>query len=236
MGVVAYRVYRLGTYLETVTSLSFIDNSVIVGAYYTYSISAIDAAGNESDLSRIVAVSTDDITPPTVPAGLMTTSVTSDAISLSWDPSTDDVEVAGYRVYRSGTLIELVAEPAFTDATVSLDVSNTYTVSAIDAAGNESEQSNPLIVYPLSDHQLIIRELSIFPNPNDGKFMIDLGKVSGRFTFQVIASSGAVVINNTLNLNGSALSLNYDDLNVGLYYIRIFNHDSFYLGKLAIVK
>ena len=123
---------------------------------------------------------------------LSATSVTSDAISLSWDPSTDDVEVTGYRVYRSGTLIELVAEPAFTDASASVDVSNTYTVSAIDAAGNESEQSNSLIVNPLSDHILMIRELSIFPNPNDGKFVIDLGEVSGRYNLEIITSAGAV--------------------------------------------
>ena len=71
VGVVAYRVYRLGTYLKTVTSLSYVDNSVVVGAYYTYSVSAIDAAGNESELSRIVAVSTDDITPPSIPTGLI---------------------------------------------------------------------------------------------------------------------------------------------------------------------
>ncbi len=236
VGVVGYRVYRVGSYLATITDLSYIDNSVMVGASYTYNISAFDAAGNESDLSRVVVVNTNDITPPSIPGGLMTTSVTSEAISLSWDSSTDDVVVAAYRVYRSGILIETVTQPSFIDSEITIDLSYSYTVSAIDGAGNESAQSDPIYINATSDHSLIIRELSIFPNPNNGKFMIDLGEESGRFTFQLIASSGAVVINSTLNLNGSALSLNYDDLNIGLYYIRIFNHERFYQGKLVIVK
>ncbi len=132
--------------------------------------------------------------------------------------------------------METVEQPVFTDLGISADGSYSYTVSAMDGAGNESDQSGPLYIYATSDHPLEIRDLSIYPNPNDGIFVIDLGELSGRFNLQVIASTGAVVVNSTLNLNGSAISLNYNDLNMGFYYIRIFNHESFYQGKLIIVK
>jgi fibronectin type 3 domain-containing protein len=236
VGVVGYRLYRLGSYLATITGLSYTDNAVIVGSSYAYNISAFDAAGNESDLSRVVVVNTNDITPPSVPTGLVTTSVTSEAIALSWDLSTDDVGVAGYRVYRSGTLLQTVEQTTFTDSGISAEDSYIYAVSAMDGAGNESDQSVPLYIYPTSEHPQEISDLSIYPNPNDGIFVIDLGELSGRFNLQVIASTGAMVVNSTLNLNGFAISLNYNDLNMGFYYIRIFNTESFYQGKLIIVK
>jgi hypothetical protein len=62
-------------------------------------------------------------------------------VSLSWTASTDNVAVTGYRVYRDGAL---VASPASTSVSITgLSASTLYsfTVSAVDAAGNTSAQS-----------------------------------------------------------------------------------------------
>jgi chitinase len=82
-----------------------------------------------------------DTTPPSVPGGLHVTGTTSSSITLAWDASTDDVGVAGYRVYEGSSL---VASPSGTSATVgglAASTSHTYTVTARDAAGNESAKS-----------------------------------------------------------------------------------------------
>ena len=44
---------------------------------------------------------TADTTPPSQPAGLVTTTVDSSSVGLAWTASTDNVGVTGYRVYRN---------------------------------------------------------------------------------------------------------------------------------------
>ena len=49
-----------------------------------------------------------DITTPTVPTGLTATAVSSSQINLSWTASTDNVGVAGYKIYRGGGYLKSV--------------------------------------------------------------------------------------------------------------------------------
>ena len=83
-----------------------------------------------------------DTTPPSTPANLSVTGVTSSSASLSWSPSTDNVGVAGYRVYRNGTQVGTTAGTSFTDTGLSPSTRYMYTVAAYDAAGNVSSQSS----------------------------------------------------------------------------------------------
>lgn len=86
-------------------------------------------------------VSTGDTQPPSVPTSLHTTSVSSTSVSLAWSPSTDNVGVTGYTVYRNGASLGTVTATSFTDNTVSAGTTYTYTVDAFDAAGNHSAPS-----------------------------------------------------------------------------------------------
>jgi hypothetical protein len=64
-------------------------------------------------------------------------------VQISWQPTADNVGVAGYRLYRNGQLIAITAGTSFDDAGGGLGVSYAYAVSAFDAAGNVSAQSAP---------------------------------------------------------------------------------------------
>lgn len=82
-----------------------------------------------------------DTTPPSTPGGLQVTGTTASSITLAWNAATDDVGVTGYRVYEGSTV---VASPSGTSTTVgglAANTSHTYTVTALDAAGNESAKS-----------------------------------------------------------------------------------------------
>lgn len=83
-----------------------------------------------------------DTTPPSTPTNLAVTGVTSSSASLSWSPSTDNVGVSGYRVYRNGTQVGTASGTTFTDTGLSASTNYTYTVAAYDAAGNVSAQSS----------------------------------------------------------------------------------------------
>ena len=83
-----------------------------------------------------------DLESPSTPQNLLVESVTSDTVSLSWGASTDNIGVAGYRVYRDKQLVQEVQGEQFTDTRLTEDTEYTYEVRAFDAAGNQSEASN----------------------------------------------------------------------------------------------
>src|SRR5206468_4057299 len=80
-----------------------------------------------------------------VPANLSATSPDVDEVDLTWSPSTDAVGVAGYTVYRDGTLLGAVTgdTTSFGDTSAFPGTSYTYAVDAFDLAGNRSSQSDP---------------------------------------------------------------------------------------------
>ena len=79
-----------------------------------------------------------DTTPPTVPGGLKATSVSSSQINLSWNASTDNVGVAGYKVFRNGSQIATTTRTSYSDTGLMPSTTYSYAVSAYDAAGNNS--------------------------------------------------------------------------------------------------
>ncbi|NIM06462.1 MAG: endoglucanase, partial [Armatimonadetes bacterium] len=109
-GLAGYKVYRNGAFLKQVAGTSTTDSGLSASATYSYRVSAIDNAGNESAQGSTAVTNTPqcpDITPPSVPSGLSAAAVSSFEISLTWNPSTDTggSGLAGYRVYRDGAFI-----------------------------------------------------------------------------------------------------------------------------------
>ena len=82
-----------------------------------------------------------DTTPPTVPTGLTVIGTTTSSVSLAWAASSDNVGVAGYKIYRGGVQVGTSAVPAYTDGSLTASTTYSYAVSAFDAAGNNSAQS-----------------------------------------------------------------------------------------------
>jgi len=87
-----------------------------------------------------------DTTPPSVPTGLSATALSSSSIALSWNASTDNAGgagVAGYDVYRGGTLIASPTATSYTNSGLAANTTYSYTVRARDAANpsNASAQS-----------------------------------------------------------------------------------------------
>ncbi|MCD5011215.1 fibronectin type III domain-containing protein [Enterococcus durans] len=149
IGVAGYRVYRDKQLVQEVQGEQFTDTGLTEDTEYTYEVRAFDIAGNQSEASNEVfartSVSVDD-EAPTIPLNLKVENVTTDTVSLSWGASTDNIGVAGYRVYRNKQLVQEVQGEQFTDTGLMEDAEYTYEVRAFDAAGNQSEVSNRINV------------------------------------------------------------------------------------------
>jgi chitodextrinase len=144
-GVAGYRIYRDGDLLDTVGPLTaYTDATVASTSDYTYEVAAFDAAGNPSQRSDPLTVTTPDFdtTPPDTPAPTAT-AVSFDRIDVSWPAAADDVGPTGYAVYRDGTLLATLdgQTTRYVDRAVAPDTSYGYAVEAFDRAGNRSPRS-----------------------------------------------------------------------------------------------
>lgn len=155
VGVTGYKVYRNGAQITTTTGTSYQDTTLTPSTAYTYTVSAYDAAGNNSAQSAPVTATTlapPDTAAPSVPANVQAVATSSSQVSVSWDAATDNVGVASYKLYRNGNVIATVTNgTTYTDSNLTANTAYTYTVAAMDAAGNTSPQSTPVAVTTLSD-------------------------------------------------------------------------------------
>lgn len=98
---------------------------------------------------------TPDTTAPAVPTGLTATASTGQ-VALSWTASSDNVAVTGYKVRRGGTLIASPSTTNYTDTGLSNGTTYSYTVSAVDAAGNESAQTSAVTATPTGTTRTVL--------------------------------------------------------------------------------
>jgi chitodextrinase len=82
-----------------------------------------------------------DTQAPTTPANLQAQTISSTQINLSWNASTDDTGVAGYKIYRDTTQVGTSTTASYQDTGLTPNTTYTYTVSSYDTAGNASAQS-----------------------------------------------------------------------------------------------
>jgi chitodextrinase len=87
-----------------------------------------------------------DTTAPTAPTGLAGTVTSGTRIDLTWNASSDNVAVAGYRIYRGGAQIATSTSTGYSDTSVQPGSTYSYYVRAFDAAGNVSGQSGTVNV------------------------------------------------------------------------------------------
>jgi fibronectin type 3 domain-containing protein len=117
---------------------------------YTLTVKATDASGNAAT-SNAVTLTTEpssDVTPPTVPTNVRIVDSNGGCeFWVGWTQSTDDTDpqfAIEYEIYVNGVLSPLAVgagiDRDFVYATASGE--NTFTVKAVDRAGNTSEASN----------------------------------------------------------------------------------------------
>jgi chitodextrinase len=130
---------------QTATSFTW-DSGVLAGYSYTFSIYAVDAAGNRSTIAQATTTLPGDTTPPGASV-LSVTGIGSTHVSLSWTPAQEDGPYVTYSVYINGNATTFGGPD--TSATITgLEPETTYTfaVRARDNWQNWSPFSNLVTV------------------------------------------------------------------------------------------
>jgi len=82
--------------------------------------------------------STADTSAPTTPSNVSASSITETSATISWSASSDNVGVTAYYVYSGSTYLGQVTGTSANLTGLTAGTTYTYSVSAVDAAGNES--------------------------------------------------------------------------------------------------
>lgn len=149
VGVTAYAVYQNGTLLNgTVTGTSLVVTGLSCNKDYGFTVRAKDAAGNVSENSSTLYLTTPactDTQAPTVPTNVAASNVTTSGLTLIWTASTDNIGVTAYTVYQNGTLLNGNVPGTSLNVTgLACNTDYGFTIRARDAAGNISAHSSVL--------------------------------------------------------------------------------------------
>jgi len=95
---------------------------------------------------------TEDTESPSAARNLMTTNITETSLELTWDSATDNVAVSGYKVFQDNVEItSSVQGTSFSVTNLTTETTYAFYVTAYDAAGNESSQSNTVTATTLDE-------------------------------------------------------------------------------------
>jgi hypothetical protein len=122
---------------------------------YTYTVQAIDVAGNISTNGPTATVKMEDQTVPSWPEGadLLASNITPNTLTLAWTPANDDVSVTAYHVHQDGEEIAVIATTHAAIQGLGPWTDYTFTVWAKDGAGNMSGKGPSLTLKtPDSSH------------------------------------------------------------------------------------
>lgn len=154
-----------GTYIApTVTATDNVDGDITSSIVEAGDVVDPDSAGtyvvtyNVSDSSanaaiqktHTVVVSTVSNTAPTTPTGLNAQVISSTQIDLSWNASTDDIGVVGYKVYRTG-YIRTVSGTSHSETGLTPSTQYCFAVAAYDQENALSAKSEEVCATTTDD-------------------------------------------------------------------------------------
>lgn len=86
--------------------------------------------------------------PPTAPSALQAQCATASVVGLQWVESRAAGELAGYKISRDGQVIATTGLTVFADTTIAASTRYSYSITAVDAAGNTASSVPLAIITP----------------------------------------------------------------------------------------
>ncbi|HSD62258.1 MAG TPA: hypothetical protein VLB50_00610 [Ignavibacteriaceae bacterium] len=213
----------------------YLDDSLDYSIKYYYYITSLDVENHESEPSKIVSATPENIYPPFAPRFLTINArnwINDIYIYLTWDPGYE-TDIAGFNIYRStienfnpdsSNLIGFTHNITYSDTfALSLLTTYYYKIKAVDKGNLQSNPGSqvsdmilpiPDVIYPVGivkANTLTFKFIAI-PLPTTYKVSLQTNPYFGEFWGKVISSN---TINDTISVEFSG---SYLDYNVTYYW------------------
>ena len=202
VGVVGYNVFKNNVLVANSLTTSVLLTGLAPTTKFTFGVTAIDAAGNESAMSTLQVTTGQDAVrdsiAPSVPTNL-TAQIGSNSVQLAWTASTDNRGVAGYIIFQDGIVIDTILAPTttkFVSGLLSL-TAYTFEVLAYDVAKNKSAKVERTVttLAPVNTGEPgLIANYQFDDNANDATPYNNHGTIGGAPTFITRAGAGGKAI------------------------------------------
>jgi len=191
------------------------------------SVSAYDAAGNESEQSEVLFVDVADITTPSTP-NLLSIEYNEASVKITWIKSTDNVKVAGYNIYVNGVFHDYTIDNSYELHNLIPENHYNLSISSYDDSGNESEKTSEIdIILPFDE--LTMR---VYPNPvSKGYFKIlfENGIIKDNSIVRVITVDGKTIYERQIFAGNTPYEEEFhleEVLTNGMYIIAFFENNT----------
>ncbi len=157
-----------------------------------------------------------DTEAPSVPLGLAAAAASDAMTGVTWSPSTDNVGVEGYRVFRDGSAVGIAASTSYLDTGLVTGMRYSYQVSAFDTSGNESARSSPATCTTPGELAIVaiylvgpgrtytgIRQVEALLKPGDVVLVDGNAVYAGGITFSKAGTSLLPITIRGVKVNGS---------------------------------
>ena len=150
-----YNIYEENRLVGTSKVPNFLHKGLKPATTYSYTVEAVDTAGNKSERSAILSLKTNDETEgqlpvPSVPLQLTAKNILQNKLTLTWVKNTPNEQVMHYAIYRDGIRIGVSETNEFEDTNLDASTTYTYQVKAINQSGS-SDFSQAITIKTLDE-------------------------------------------------------------------------------------
>mgnify|MGYP005989814363 CR=1 FL=1 len=138
--VTSYDVFNGVNLIGNTTNTNFAVFGLQAATNYNFYVTAKDAANNVSNAINL-SITTEDLTAPSTPSGIVISNISQTSLDISWSASTDNVAVTNYNVLSGSNIIGTVSETNFTVTGLIENTTYNFSIIANDDAGNTAESN-----------------------------------------------------------------------------------------------
>lgn len=229
----SYDIYRNGTlYATNISGTQYLNTVVTGGTTYTYYVVAKNGSGSTANSNGTLSAVT--LVCNAVPGSFTlsataTCSGTQSAINLSWTVSSN---ATAYDVYRNGNLYaqDLTGTTFLNTYLIVAGTAYTYSMVAKNANGTIANSNGTLSRTAISctaarssDPGSTELEIRIAPNPNDGRFLLSLNKMTNEASYNIYDVTGKLIQSEKVNSKDalSGIGIDISAFPSGVYVINI---------------
>jgi hypothetical protein len=142
-----------------------------------------------------------------------------------------EVEPGASQAFTFNPYIGYELDSVFVDGEYIVTDGNTYEFTDVNE-NHTLRITFKHIAVSVSDEVAILA--SLYPNPNDGRFMVDFAGISGEIVYQLVDASGAIVDVRDLYVDEGMTLEFYHDLKPGVYFARFISGDKVLVERFVV--